>query len=97
MANARNSDPPTSRLAAIEAEISGRAQRQRTQCLQAVHESPGMTAAELADRIGLERHAPSRRLPELRTTGQIRNGEIRLCAMTGRMSLTWYPVVEQST
>lgn len=54
----------------------------------------GLTAAEIAERTGLERHAPSRRLPELRQAGAVRNGEIRVCTVRGRRSLTWFPTTE---
>jgi len=91
MARARNTDPFTSRDAAREAEASGRAGAQRSLCLDEVLKNPGRTAAEIAVAAGLERHAPSRRLPELREAGLVVNGRARVCSVTGRMSLTWLP------
>lgn len=95
MAYARETDPHTSHLAAAEAERSGRAMAQRARCLEAVVLHPGWTAAELALSAGLERHAPSRRLPELRETGHVRNGMSRCCRITGRLSLVWLPCEEE--
>lgn len=94
MARARNSDPFTSHEAAHEAEASGRANAHRQICHDEVLKHPGQTAAEIAAAIGLERHAPSRRLPELRDAGLVENGPARICEVTGRMSLTWLPAKE---
>ena len=91
MAKSRRTDPITSRIAASEAESSGRAASQRAICLARVNSHPGQTAAEIAVSVGLERHAPSRRLPELREAGMIVNGRSRMCSVTGRLSLTWFP------
>lgn len=94
MARARNTDPFTSHDAARDAEASGRASAHRSLCLDEVLKNPGKTAAEIAVAVGLERHAPSRRLPELRDAGLIKNGHARVCSVTGRMSITWLPVKE---
>jgi len=90
-ARARRTDPETSHMAADYVEKSGTASKQREMCLQAVLEKPGQTAAEIGRALDLERHAPSRRLPELRAAGLIRNGEARKCMVQGRQSLTWWP------
>jgi len=87
----RSSDPPTSEEAALAAERSGSASAQREACLAEVRRTPGRTAAEIAARVGLERHAPSRRLPELREAGLVRNGEVRTCSEMGSKALTWWP------
>ena len=91
MAKSRRTDPITSRQAASEAESSGRAASQRAICLARVNSNPGQTAAEIALACGLERHVPSRRLPELRDQEMIVNGESRICESTGRLSMTWHP------
>ena len=52
--------------------------------------TPGQTAAEIAAATGLERHVPSRRLPELREARCVTNGEVRPCRVAGRNSMTWY-------
>ncbi len=92
MARSRSTDPHTSRLAAEEVEASGNAQAQRDVCLTEVRNRPGSTAAEIAVATGLERHAPSRRLPELREEDLVTNGRSRICAVTRRLSMTWLPV-----
>ena len=94
MAKSRQTDPHTSYEAAHEAEASGRASAQRQACLSEVRRNPGKTAAEIAQATGLERHAPSRRLPELRAAGLVINGAARVCTVTSRTSLTWLPAQE---
>jgi hypothetical protein len=42
----------------------------------------------------MERYVPSRRLPELRGAGLVKNGRSRVCAVTGRLSVTWFPARE---
>ena len=88
-AKSRRSDPDTSREAARSAEHGGTAGAQRNACLAEVERQPGQTAAEIAKAVGLERHAPSRRLPELRDAGLVVNGDARICSVTGNHSLTW--------
>ncbi|MCC7408378.1 MAG: hypothetical protein IT442_09910 [Phycisphaeraceae bacterium] len=91
-ARARKTDPITSHQAAEEVEASGRAASQRQACLLEVWKKPGQTAAEIAVATGLERHMPSRRLPELRKAGQVVNGPERICTVTGNPSMTWLPL-----
>lgn len=89
--NYRNTDPPTSVLAGHEAEADGSAQRHRAMCFDTVMQTPGMTAREIEDRLGIKAH---KRLPELRRAGMVRNGKSRACAVTGRQALTWHPNVD---
>jgi len=89
-ARARNADPDTSHIAAAKVDSSGDGEAQRLACLHAVSRYPGYTAAEIARAIGLERHIPSRRLPELRDGGYVVNGEKRKCRETGNLSMTWW-------
>lgn len=91
---ARTTDPLTTREAGDEVAISESAASQRHLCLLEVWKSPGRTAAEIAEAAGLKRHAPSRRLPELRRAGQVKNGPTRLCSITGNPSLVWLPAPE---
>ena len=90
-ATSRMTDPLTSHAAATTAERTGQAQRQRDTCLNQVRSRPGLTAAEIAGFAGLERHVPSRRLPELRRAGLVTNGETRTCAVMGSRAMTWEP------
>ena len=85
--NYRNSDPPTSALAGRAVESSGSAKHQRAMCLAAVVKTPGATAREIEDRLGIKAH---KRLPELRADGLICNGPTRTCRVSGRQALTWY-------
>jgi len=93
---ARQANPIMSHQAAEEVESSGRAASQRHLCLLEVWKNPGRTATEIAEAVGLERHIPSRRLPELRQAGQVKNGPERDCAVTGNLSMTWFPCVENN-
>jgi hypothetical protein len=70
---------------------SGGAGAPGDRCLASVMESPGKTAAEIAAAAGLDRHVVSRRLPDLRRASRVLNGQPRACAVTGRLSLTWFP------
>ena len=95
-ARARTSDPDTSHSAAFEMEATGKADTQRRACLEEVATNPGQTAAEIAVACDLERHVPSRRLPELRDAGMIQNREKRDCRVMKRASMTWYLVEAES-
>jgi len=85
--NHRKSDPPTSALAGREMEIGGAAKQQRAMCLAALVTTPGATAREIEDRIGIKAH---KRLPELRADALVCNGPARTCRVSGRQALTWY-------
>lgn len=90
-ANYRNTDPATSRDGAVAHEKSGNAARSRIRCLEAVTERPGMTAGEYAEWQGVPRNVFSRRLPELRESGYVRNGSVRKCNVSHVKNQTWYP------
>jgi len=92
MALSRRTDPITSQLAAEGAEASGRAPRQRDICLAHVRAHIGRTSAEIAKSCALNRYTPSRRLPELRDSGLVFNGHHRICCVTQRLCMTWWPV-----
>lgn len=77
-----------------EHQHKGRAAAHRLLCLAQVYRQPGLTATEIADRIGVNRYSPSRRLPELRRDGLITMSKVRPCSVTGRMSTTWIPAEE---
>ena len=103
VARSRNTDPDTSFRAALAVEESGRAATQRGMCLVIVLKAPGHTAAEIARMARLERHIPSRRLPELRTRCLVNNAPNgdkteagadaakRICRVEGTRQMTWWP------
>ncbi len=88
MQNHRNHDPVTSAMAGAHVERSGVARMHRAMCLLVVTNTPGLTAREIEDRIGIKAH---KRLPELRRGGLIRNSKARACTVSGRQALTWEP------
>jgi hypothetical protein len=91
--NYRNNDPPTSALAGQEAEADGLVQRQRTMCLATVMQTPGLTAREIEDCLGIKAH---KRLPELRRAGMLRNGPLRTCTVSSKLAMTWQPIHHNS-
>jgi hypothetical protein len=88
---ARATDPETSHQAAEEVRRSGRLTKQQGAVLDAVQKYPGSTAVELSRWAGLDRHAVSRRLPEIQPV-HVRRGAPRECTINGRPQSTWYPV-----
>ncbi len=92
MSLSRTTDPATSHEAAALMDATGTAEAHRAKCLAVVRREPGLTAAEVAVAAGLERHEPSRRLPELRTSLLVVNGPSRICRAQGHRSMTWWPI-----
>ena len=87
---ARYADPETSHRAAREVSQDGSRARQQNLCLGAVKRWPGLSSAELAERMGCSRFMPARRLPECRAAALLENGPARKCAVTRRLALTWW-------
>lgn len=87
----RRHDPETSRIAAERLRASGALGKQAAAVLEAVRQHPGSTAVEIAQRAGIDRHAVSRRLPELQRQGKVRRGPPRDCTVNGRPQSTWRP------
>lgn len=92
--SARN-DPATSRAAALDIEVNGSAEIHRMMCLDAVHEWPGHTSAEISGLLisrghKLDRWQVARRLPELMPRA-VFQGKPRACAVTRRQCVTWWP------
>lgn len=97
--NARQADGETEHE--VPDPLVKTAARQRDQCLHIVRKRPGLTAAEIAEHAKLDRYAASRRLPELRKAGIIKNakknGKVvkRRCGVVENDCILWYPVFEQ--
>lgn len=99
-ARARNTDPETSHAAAKAVRDVGALTRQQFTVRGKVVANPGLTSAELAAhhaklqcRGTWETYRPmyGRRLPELEGV-HIRKGPPRICKVTGRMCVTWWPL-----
>lgn len=88
---ARNTDPITSHMAALEITARGKRGRQQQLVLRIVIKNPGKTSRELADICALDRYQVARRLPELEAAGVIEKGPIRMCSIGGRYCVTWRP------
>lgn len=88
---ARATDPESSHLAAEGVTANGQRGAQQQAVLAAVRRWPGLTSAELAQRMGVSRYVPGRRLSELETAQKVRKGEIRRCAIGNRSAVTWWP------
>jgi len=91
-AGSRSTDPVTSFMAADNIERSGRADRRRKEVLHELMLVPGLTSAEVARNLRLDRHDPARRLPELEKAGLVRKGPRRQCSACRNSCVTWYAV-----
>ena len=61
-----------------------------------VAEHPGHTSAELAQKKDCDRAAMARRLPDAEKSGtSIKRGQPRACTVTGRIALTWWPLLDR--
>lgn len=84
--------PSTSQQARDRHRRSGRTAAQMETVLAAVRAAPGSTAGEIHIAAGLDRHAVSRRLPELERLGLVRRDTARACRVLHSSCLTWWPV-----
>ena len=96
-------DPVTSKLAAQEHVASGRNAAQKRAVLEYVRWLPDKTSLEMAayakerpfrehedcDSAFLDRFAFARRLPDLEKAGLVMKSGARICAIGGRLSVTW--------
>ena len=86
---ARRGDPDTSHEAARRLVESGRLSEQKRAVLSALRREPGVTSAELAQRMGVDRYTTGRRLPDLEKAGLVKKGEKRICRARGTRAVTW--------
>ena len=89
---ARNTDPESSHLAALEITASGKREDQQHQTITAVRKYPGRTSQELAHLTGLDRYMLARRLPECVTAGAVKKGALIECTVTRKKAIAWWPV-----
>jgi CRP-like cAMP-binding protein len=88
-ATARRTDPLPSHIAARMVEATGKAGSHRARLYQAIQSHPGLTCAQLADMIGIDRAAASKRIPELVRAGIVRKvGEV-ICPLAKTKQGTW--------
>lgn len=92
---ARATDPATSHEAAHAITASGRRHSQRERVAAALARWPGLTTAELAERMGIDRYVVGRRMSECETAGDAVRGDKRRCRVNGRTAETWWPVPKQ--
>jgi DNA-binding MarR family transcriptional regulator len=92
LALARNSDPWTSHAAAEQIEDTGLLRGQKRYVYEALRRRNGSTSAELGRDLGIDRHVPGRRLPDLEREGLVRQGPVRQCRVKKRASVTWFVV-----
>lgn len=98
----KRNDPLPSFLAAESLKDTGEWHRQLWTVYHGVRRFPGLTAAELTQRLGLgDRYVCSRRLPELRDRFKVVcNGSDRICTVSPsrRPAQTWFcsrPFIEK--
>jgi len=85
-------DPITSKLAAREHIASGRNAHQRRLVLDYVRRFPHHTSRELAKFAvddGIDRFVFARRLPDLEKAALVVKDSARVCAVGGKLSVTW--------
>ncbi len=94
---ARGKDPDSSHAAADRMVASGARESNCAKVLKALRRWPSSTSRELSRRMGFCRYETARRLPDLERQGKARRGEsLRICGVTDRLSIAWYPVEGES-
>jgi hypothetical protein len=88
---ARSTDASSSHEAADEMTRSGKRAFQQSVVAQAVARHPGCTSMELSHRAKLERYMVARRLSECEEAQEVRRGPMKLCPVSKRQALTWWP------
>lgn len=88
---ARNSDPSSSHYAADYMDASGKRAHQQHRAYAAVKAHPGKTSMELHTLTEICRFELARRLPECETGKLVRKGATRVCTISGRKAVTWWP------
>ena len=89
MSHARKTDPISSHLAA--SENAKRRPKQIIDTARLVNKLPGKTSAELARMTGADRYMLARRCPDAEEKKLVSRGDMRVCTVSNRMALTWWP------
>lgn len=91
-ASARTSDPVTSHEAASRHNESGATESNKARILRFVKANPGLTSAEIAKRMGMDRVEVARRLPNLVDDGEVEQRAKRACTVGRGEAVTWWAV-----
>lgn len=86
----RNVDTSVAAAEALAPRL-GRLQRMAQRAIRAAYPG-GLTADELADRLGLDRYSIQPRTSELRRKGLIRDSGLRRPNATGKQAIVWIAV-----
>ena len=92
----RTTNPVTSDLAGQRMDAKEQRRKQALIVAKLVRMKPGMTSnelAELAKTPSKVRHRIARRLPDAEKLGLVRRAPARPDHYTGRLGLTWVPVI----
>jgi hypothetical protein len=92
---ARNTDPISSLLRAIELVESGEHGRQCKEVYAVLKNNDGNTSAEIGKKLNVGekgRFIAARRLSDLKNMGVVRQGEMRECDVAKNRCVTWWVI-----
>lgn len=87
----RATDPTESHRAAAEITADGTRSRMLLAAVEAVKNSPGLTANELEERHGYRDGQLRKRLKEAEERKLVKRGPSKRSAVTGKLNVTWEP------
>jgi hypothetical protein len=88
---ARLTDPESSHDAEAHINATGSRAEQQAQTVAAIRQFPGLTMRELSAATGIDRYVLGRRVSECETSGAVRRGVKRDCAVSKRKAEPWWP------
>lgn len=83
-------DPRSSFQAEKRITKSGRRETLYNQVLSALKANPGVTGAELAQIMGIDKYSVRRRLSDCKNKNTAIQGESRVCKVDGELAVTWW-------